>query len=402
MTDISIIPGFVTTFFRGMPQLFRYRHRSVLIWYVLMLAIGACDGRLTSLTTYGPSYFVEWRLRRLLNANYWDAHQLFQWLIKQVIKVLSSPEDGVLYLIVDGSKKDKRTKQHPYGQKGRSRKKGNWFFGIRFCVLMAQWGNYRIPVDFQLLYPTTHKKHATENQVFIKMLERFEPPQWCKQVIVLGDCAFSSRKNMVWFQKKLVDTLKKGESPWYFCMALAKTNRFKNGKQLKNLCQSLKKSLYRKTYIASINNQRKRCYWTHIQSVRLKHAGDVTILLSKKGYNLGPKQVKVIVTNLPQTTARQILSIYQRRFMIEVLFRELKSHLGFGKQQVTKSESRIEKSIYGSFLAYLLLIRMQHTDIKPGCSWSIQGLQQQFKIRWIRFQKNHDIHLIRKSLLKAP
>jgi len=58
--------------------------------------------------------------------------------------------------------------------------------------------------------------------------------------------------------------------------------------------------------------------------------------------------------------------VYQRRFMIEVLSRELKSHLGFGKQQVTKNEKRIQHSIYGSFFAYLVLLKMQHTDIIPG------------------------------------
>lgn len=60
------------------------------------------------------------------------------------------------------------------------------------------------------------------------------------------------------------------------------------------------------------------------------------------------------------TSHLQVRWVYQRRFMIEVLFRELKSGMDFGKQQLSKSEERITKSIDVLILAYLFLLKMQH------------------------------------------
>ena len=58
------------------------------------------------------------------------------------------------------------------------------------------------------------------------------------------------------------------------------------------------------------------------------HVGEVTIILSKLSRNSGHKQTKLIVTNLPQDVdARTILSVYQRRWIVEMLFRDADSIL---------------------------------------------------------------------------
>ena len=133
----------------------------------------------------------------------------------------------------------------------------------------------------------------------------------------------------------------------------------------------------------------------------MRHIGNVTIVLSKKRRNLGPKNVKVIVTNLPNATVTQILSIYQRRFMIEVLFRELKSGMGLGKMQVTKDENRIEKSIGLSIVAYLLILKMQHKDIPDNQGWSIFSLREKFRHRVMKNQFNHDYKMLEGKLKNA-
>ena len=58
--------------------------------------------------------------------------------------------------------------------------------------------------------------------------------------------------------------------------------------------------------------------------------------LSKRWRNAGPDKTKIIVTNLPDVTA-EVISIYQRRWSVEVIFKELKSGLGLGEHQVTKT-----------------------------------------------------------------
>ena len=86
---------------------------------------------------------------------------------------------------------------------------------------------------------------------------------------------------------------------------------------------------------------------------------------------------------------------------IEVLFRELKSGMGLGKQQVTKNEERIEKSIGCSILAYLLILKMQHQDILPDQPWSIFGLREKFRYRVIKSQFNHEYKLMEEKWKNA-
>jgi len=182
---------------------------------------------------------------------------------------------------------------------------------------------------------------------------------------------------------------------------MAKTWKFADGRSLKDLARHTKRKCYEKNFISKTLSQRKLCYWTFSKCVDLRHIGNVTVVLSKKRRNLGPKGIKVIVTNLPNVTAKQILNIYQRRFMIEVMFRELKSGMGLGKQQVTKNEKRIEKSIGFSILAYLLIIKMQHKDIPVNQSWSIFSLKEKFRYRVIKNQFNHDYKLLEGKFKNA-
>lgn len=98
-------------------------------------------------------FITEWRFRRVLSASYWDVQSILALFLAEIIRKLPAPEDNTLYIIVDGSKKEKRSKKNLYTQKGKIRANGDWFFGIRFCVLMIAWGNFRIPVNFKILYP---------------------------------------------------------------------------------------------------------------------------------------------------------------------------------------------------------------------------------------------------------
>src|SRR3989442_10680009 len=92
----------------------------------------------------------------------------------------------------------------------------------------------------------------------------------------------------------------------------------------------------------------------------LRHIGDVTVVLSKRGRNIGPKHTKILVTNLDEWIPRQVVGAYQRRWPVEQINRELKTDLGLGEHQVSTEEGRIEKSFGMAVLAYLLLIRACH------------------------------------------
>jgi hypothetical protein len=196
MIRLTYLPAFVGMVFRGMPGVWKSRHHLVLCWLIFMQAVFPGRRTLKELSRWTPSGITEWRFRRLLKATYWSIHLLLEWLSFEAIKTFPVPEDRTLYLIVDGSEKDKRGQKYPVAQKGRKSKDHPWFFGIRFVVLMAAWDVYRVPVSFRLILPKTHPLYRTENALFREMVDQFEPPMWTRLVVVQGDAAYGSKENM--------------------------------------------------------------------------------------------------------------------------------------------------------------------------------------------------------------
>jgi transposase len=125
------------------------------------------------------------------------------------------------------------------------------------------------------------------------------------------------------------------------------------------------------------------------------------MVLGKKGRNVCPKKTKILVTNLVELTARQVVSVYQKRWPVEILFKELKSGLGLGEHQVTKEIDRVEKSIGVAIIAYLVLIRARRKDIRSGQPWSIFQLKNNFTNDLICNQFQHNMERKLNRLMKA-
>ena len=151
MVKITYLPVFVTLVFRGMPGIWKDRHRLLLSWLIVMQALFPGRKTVTELARWTPIEVTALRFRRLLKAAYWDVHGLVAGWAQQAMNVLPPPEDGVLTLTGDGSDKPKRGKQNPLAQKGRKSQHDPWFFGIRFALLIVSWDVFRLPVAFRLI-----------------------------------------------------------------------------------------------------------------------------------------------------------------------------------------------------------------------------------------------------------
>jgi len=396
---LTHLPEFVRVLFRGMPEVFRHRHQLAFCWLVLIQMIFAGPRTLKGISAVAPSHIAEWHFRRLLSAGYWSLQVLLLWFSEAAIKSFPSPADKVIYIVADGSKKDKRGKKNPVVQKGRINKHEAFFFGIKFVMLMVQWDVYRIPVAFRILLRKNDPEYKRENQLFREMLKDFKPPEWAKFIIVAADSAYGSIENM-----RLIKELDKsdGNRVWGFVFAIARTWKMENDKSISNFVKHTTYKSFQKTWIPRLANDRgRKTFWVFRKRARLRHIGDVTIVLSKKGRNVGPKNTKILVTNLVDLTARQVISVYQRRWSIEILFKELKSGLGLGEHQVSKKIDRVEKSIGIAVIAYLVLIRARKEDISPGRPWSIFQLKSHFTNHLIYNQLRHDMEGKFNRLLKA-
>ena len=389
MIAITYVPLFVTILFRGMPGIWKSRHRLILCWLVFLQALYPGRKTLAELARWTPGSITAWRLRRVLKAAYWNIHLLVEGWVQKAFNTLPPPKDGTLSLVGDGSVKPKRGMQHPVAQKGRKSEYQPWFFGVRFALVIATWDGYRLPVAFRLIRPKTHPAYRTENALFREMVSRFVPPAWATRVIVAGDAAYGSQENMQMVRKRDADDPARR---WGFVFAIARTWKTVEDKAIKDLVTHLPRTYYQRIRVPRLpGSQGCKTFWVYSTRLCLRHIGDVTVVLSKRGRNLGPKHTKILVTNLDEWIPRQVVSAYQRRWPVEQINRELKTDLGLGEHQVSGEEGRIEKSFGIAVLAYLLLIRVCHQEMLPGTSWSIAQLQHAFRLRIITNQVEHNV-----------
>src|SRR4029453_5136747 len=257
MVAVTYLPLFVTILFRGMPGIWKSRHRLILCWLVFIQAL--YPGR-------------------------------------KALEGLAPGKGGQLSRVGDGSVKPKRGTQHPMAQKGRKSEHQPWFWGVRFALLIATWDVYRFPVAFRLMRPKTHPEYHTENALFREMVSHFVPPAWAKRVIVEGDAAYGSQENMQMVLKRDADDPPRR---WGFVFAIARTWKTVEGKALKDLVTHVPRKYYQRTRVPRLPGAHGcKTFWTFSKRLGLRHIGDVTVVLSKKGRNVGPNHTKILVTNL--------------------------------------------------------------------------------------------------------
>jgi len=389
MLKLTYLPAFITIVFRGMRGVWKSQHRLLLCWLIVMHAVYPGRKTLQEIARWSPRAVTEWRLRRLLKASYWSIHLIIEWFAQEVMAQLPPPDDGILYVIGDGSHKPKRATHNDLAQKGRHGKHKDWFFGIRFALLIVAWDVYRIPVAFRLILPKSHPGYRKENSLFRDMLNAFKPPSWATQIIVEGDAAYGAKANIHLVQQ--LDQLDASRN-WNFVFAISRNWKTTENKSVKDLVTHLPRHYYGRTWIPRLSDWRcRKSYWVYAKPLCLRDIGDVTLVLSKTGRNVGPSNTKLLVSNLPEVTARQVVWLYQFRWCIELMNRNLKSDLGLGQHQIRGDLQQHEKSFGIALLAYLLVLRLHHHEITPGKPWSISELQHSFRLRMITNQVEHNV-----------
>jgi hypothetical protein len=337
------------------------RHFLVFCWLLIALIRDPGKGTLKGLQAYLPPTLKYWTTLRMIRSSQWDAEAVVDDMATATLRALPPPTDGVLYLIGDSTLKDKRGRKHPLGHTTRHSEHDPYTFGFEMVLLIASWGRVRVPVA---LAPIDPKIKGHQNILFRQMLKDFVPPTWVRQVVVVADAGFAANATL-----HLIT-----EIHYTYVFAMPRTRKFTNGKHLRDLVQHLPKSWYYRR-ASHKPDGRRRDYWVFTRRATLHNLGDVTLVLSKKRRNDGPKGVKIIVTNLTEASVGAVLSMYAWRWGVEVMFKELKSGLHLGQMQVTKDAARIRRVVLLSVLAYLLLVRLY------GCEEAYTNESSLFKLK---------------------
>jgi hypothetical protein len=298
----TYLPGFVTMVFRGMPTVWRGRHRLIFCWLICMQAVSPGRKTLEEMARWTPAAITAWRFGRVRKAAYWNVHRLVSWVAQELVATLPAPANGTLYLFGDGSHADNRGTKNPVAQKGRISQHHPWFFGLRCVLLMAAWDSYRLPVGFRLILPKRHAGYPSENALFRELVGAFVPPSWAKLVSVGGDAADGSKANMAMVKARdKADTARR----WGCVFAIARPWKTVEEKSLKNLVTHVPHKYSQCTRVPREHGKGRRTFWTYHTRLCLRHVGDVTLVRRKKGRNVGPHNTKLLVTNLAELTPSQ-------------------------------------------------------------------------------------------------
>lgn len=336
----------------------------IFCWLLVAIIRDPGTGTLKGLCPYLPPPLSYWAVIRMLRSGKWDAQAVMSGMGKKVLRSLPPSNDGKLYLIGDTTHKPKRGRQHPLGLVTRHSESSPYTFGFNMVVLVASWDGFRIPIAMATIDP---ERKGHQNILFRQMLKDFEPPSWVGEIVVLGDAGYPANATL-----KLIEEL-----GWTYVFAMPRTRKFTDGKYLRDLVQHLPKSLYRRR-ATSKPDGRRQDYWVFMRHAELHQLGDVTIVLSKKRRNFGPKRVKIIVTNHLDVSASAVISQYSIRWAVALTIKELKGGLHVGRMQVSQDAERVERSVVLPVCAYLLLIHLYGREQASSQGWSLFQLKQRF------------------------
>ncbi len=230
-------------------------------------------------------------------------------------------------------------------------------------VLVASWNRFRLPGAMAAIAPA-RKGH--QHILFRQRLKDFEPPAWVHEVVVVAAAGYPATATL-----KRIEALE-----WTDVFARPRTRKFTHGKDGRDVVHHLPKSPYRRRATDKPDGRRQDD-WVFMRQAALPQLGAVTIVLSKKRRNVGPKRVKIIVTNLLEASASAMLSQYAMRWGVELTIKELKGGRHVGRMQVRQDADRGERSVMLPVCAYLLLVRLYGAEEQIGKNWSLFQLKQQ-------------------------
>jgi hypothetical protein len=338
----------------------RQRHQRVFCWWIVCQAMDQDKATITGLARSAPRPMAAWHVRRVLTATSWQARILLWWLADQALAVLPPPEDGGGSLVVDSRLKRHPGQQQPLAQKGGLNEDAPDLFGLHIVVVRRQWGNDRLPVDVELVRRKAHPQHRSENALVRGMLVRFRRPPWGEILVVVADAAFASMATRTWSRPR-------GD---FFVIAFARTWRLAHAQSLNALVPHWPKKPARRGWVPLEEPGRRRTSGTSTTQARGRHVGDATLVWSKQRRNEGPHHTTILVTNLPEVTARQVVEGYRRRWSVELLMKELQGATGLGQHQVTKDPQRVERAVAIFVMAELLRVKFRARDLPEKGPWS--------------------------------
>ena len=393
------LPGCVTMVLRGMPTVWRGRHRLIFCWRICLQAVSPGRQTMAAMARWTPATITAWRFGRVLQAAAGNVPLLVRWLAQALGATLPAPANGILSLCGEGSHADQRGPKPPVAQQGRLSQHPPWVLGLRGVLLLAAWDGYRLPVGFRRMRPPRHAGSRRATALLRDMVEACVPPRWAQLVLGGGEAAEGSKAT-----RRLVQDRDKADAarrwscvcasarPWQTVEEHSLTTRVPHGPHTDDQGTRVPRAHA---------GQGWKTFWPYQTCGHLRHVGEVPGVLSKRGRHVGPKPTQILGTNRAERTPSQVVCLDQKRWAVEGMPGERKSGLGLGEHHVSGDTNRSEQSMGMAVLASLFGLRVCHHAIAPGKPWSIFQLQQALRLRVMTNQVEHQVKVKMAKTRKA-
>src|SRR5262245_1136810 len=145
-----------------------------------------------------------------------------------------------------------------------------------------------------------------------------------------------------------------GARRWAVVFAIARTWTTVEEKSLKQLVPHVPHPYDQRTRGPSEGRKGRRTFGTYHTHWSLRHGGDVPVLLSKLGRNMGAKQTPILGTNRAEVTPSQVVGISQRRWAVDLMPWARTAGAGLGAPPVSGGQ-RAQRDIPGNRRTGLLV-----------------------------------------------
>jgi SRSO17 transposase len=287
-------------------------------------------------------------LARFLNKSSWDAPTVLTTMVLRILRGLRPQRGEWIYLVIDDTRMAKRARKMAAVQKIWDHVERRFVRGHIVVTAAIVFRGVTLPGQFTLWLPKEycrkkHRKYRKFTDIAAEMVRTFTPPKGLK-VAVLFDAFYLC--------KTVTAACENRGFSWF---SVASRNRLleqKHGwRRIGDLGPGVLKHRGERVRLRRARGWR----WLNIAAVdgRLKKIGAVRLVFSRRPGDRW-KNLVAIATNTTTMPARAIMATYERRWAIEVLFKELKGTLGLGEYQVLKRQG-IERHLHLCGLAHLAL-----------------------------------------------
>lgn len=344
---IRSLPVFLKPFFNAFRPLLTRREFAHLWTLILALVLNLRSSKLIHLAGLLPFSSHRTRHGAFLASDRWQASVMLTMAAERLLKRLKPRPGETIDLILDDHRTSKRARKMDRISKIWDHKDQRFVYGHIILTAAIVFRGITLPVRISLWKPKgqpgpRYKKLTT---MAAQIIRDFTPPAGLK-VRVLFDAFYLCPQ-----------VTKACESRgWNWFSVAAKNRSFrpknaKKGRKIADLAPGLIKHQGRNIRMPRARGRaslRIACVDGHLSRI-----GNVRMVLSKRPGERW-KTTVAIVTNAANIDARSIVSIYERRWKIEVLFKELEQDLGLGDYQMLK-ETAIVHHLHLCCLAHLLL-----------------------------------------------